>query len=133
MLAANLTGPFRSSRCPAGANSAIYAVSSSLRSDHESDDVAIYHGGFWHSVTSADAYHEVSIDQPVTVRFEQLEGLKSESITLGPFAGIVIARGVIKTSGAKPRVLATFDEALEQWQAFDDGVSWPVVVIRDAN
>jgi hypothetical protein len=51
---------------------------------------------------------------------------------MGPFPSVTIARGVIKTPGSRPRILAIFDDSLEAWRAFDDGSIWPVVAIEEA-
>lgn len=131
MLAVQFSGRSGVSRCHQGELGAIYAVSSSLRNAQQSDDLAIYHGGFWHSVSSAEAYDRLTIDQPCLVRFEQFPAGHGEELCLGPFAGAIIAGGVIKTSGHKPQHLAIFDESLEQWRAWDGSV-WPVVVIESS-
>jgi hypothetical protein len=131
MLAVELSGRTGLSRCHDGASSAIYAVYSSLRTAQQSDDLAIYHGGLWHWVASDEAFDRLSIDQPCTVRFQRFDSDSQESLSLGPFPGVVIARGVIKTACSKARLLAIFDDSLEQWRAVDDTV-WPVVVIEEA-
>lgn len=133
MLAIHLSGRSGLSRYHAAEQNALYAVSSSLRTAQQSDDVAIYHGGLWHSVSSAEAYDRVSIDQPCTVRLANLDADPDEdkAVFLGPFAGVIIANGVIKTPGHKPQLLAIFDDSLEQWRAMDDTV-WAVVAIEEA-
>lgn len=131
MLAIHFSGRTTSKRCTSGATGAIYAVSSSLRTECESDDLAIYQGGIWHSVSSADSYDSIAVDQPCRVRFQQLCG-EGASLNVGPFPSVTIARGVIKTSGVRPRILAIFDDSLEMWRAFDEGSTWPVVAIEEA-
>lgn len=131
MLSVSLSGRTQSTRCASGNAGAIYAVSSSLRTDREADDLAIYQGGLWHSVSGPASYDRVSIEHPCRVRFQELSD-RGNDLALGPFPALVISRGVIKTTGSRPRVVAIFDESLEQWRAFDDNSYWPVVAIEEA-
>lgn len=131
MLTAHLSGRAQH-RSIQGAKSAIYAISSSLRTDLNADDVAIYQGGVWHSLNSDESYERVIIEQPCRVRFVNNAADEIGGVASGPYPVLIIARGVIKTSGSRPRIVALFDDALEQWRSFEDDSVWPVLVIEDA-